>query len=255
MLVRKREGRAKNIKTPEVFGQIDLYKSYVASLLRKSDYYVFKNNKLFVDTRKKKQVYREEIKFLQDRKEYLQSKIVLTLYEKRSLSKTLTMLSHNKEAIAGLESGLVLYIDFPTFKEILKTHNEELQDRLILGDKFRISPKLGYLEIREISRNFGKKRVDFGETNKRKRELLKQGYTKEDLYHVKDNPESKLKYVVYYLDDSYSLVYWVKGKFPNCSVYNFKPSNGQKGKGFKNNISKTLKEKPFLKSLYNVISK
>jgi len=255
MLIRKEKGRAKNIKKPDTIGQVDLYKSYVNNLLKSSNYYIFKSNKVFIDTRKKKEVYREEINFLKDRKEYLLSKIVLTPYEKKSLNKTNTLLSHYKNTISGLESGLVLYITFEKFKNILKTHNELLQERLLTGYKYTISPKLGYLEMREISRNFGKKRVDFGETNKAKRRLLEKGHKEEDLYNLTTNPTSKLKYVVYYVDDSYTIVYWVKGKFPNCSVYKFKPSSGQVGKGFKNNIAITLKKKPYLKSLYNVISK
>ena len=80
-------------------------------------------------------------------------------------------------------------------------------------------------------------RVDWGESNKYKQELLDNG---EEIYdHI---TELGKKWFIYHTDEFYCKYYWNKGKckIPNKSVYRFDATRGLKGN--KDKLIALLKE-------------
>ena len=69
-------------------------------------------------------------------------------------------------------------------------------------------------------------KVDWGESNKYKQELLEQG---KKLYNAETG--EGVKWHIYYTDGYYCKFYWRKGKcrIPNKSVYRFDATRGIKG--------------------------
>lgn len=102
-------------------------------------------------------------------------------------------------------------ITYPLFKYILTSYNKQVVDVLMRGETFNIGSKIGKLKISKFPRNFKRKTVDWGETNK----LRKQG----------------IKKMVYYTDDYYYGYYWQKKScsVKNKSVYKFHPAGGKNG--------------------------
>ena len=80
-------------------------------------------------------------------------------------------------------------------------------------------------------------RVDWGESNKYKKELIAEG---KELYDSKTGEGTK--WHIYHIDDFYCKFYWYKGKckVPNKSVYRFDATRGVKGN--KDKLIKLLKE-------------
>ena len=96
---------------------------------------------------------------------------------------------------------------------------------------------LSTLSITKVERDPRSPRVDWGESNKYKEELLKEG---KELYNSKT--EVGEKWHIYYTDKFYFKYYWIKGKcrIPNKSVYRFTPTRGLKGN--KEKLTNLLKE-------------
>ena len=141
-------------------------------------------------------------------------------------------------------------ISYEDFREIIKLNNKFITDEIIKGKAYTISYRLGFIEARMIERNYTTKSVDFGATNKKKKELLESGVTVEELYNKETNPNG-IKYIKYRLDKDYARISWNKGGTSNISVYTFSPSVNNKDKtGFKNRFSIANIENPSLKRRY-----
>jgi hypothetical protein len=139
-----------------------------------------------------------------------ESKSVLTLYDKhfddtvehiqlKANISALTTMYHSviptyqtKLAIHSINSSMA----YTTYCDIINTINQEIANVVLLGKRFSFRKKIGLLRIHTFNRNFNRKVVDKGETNK----LKKQGINK-IVYHVDDtyvgfklirNPESEL---------------------------------------------------------------
>ena len=82
---------------------------------------------------------------------------------------------------------------------------------LLEGQVFNMGQRLGSMRIKKIPRTFNKPTVDWGETNR----LKKQG----------------IKQLVHYTDDFYYRWNWDKHRclVKNKSVYTFAPTAGQSG--------------------------
>ena len=113
-------------------------------------------------------------------------------------------------------------VTYVMFKHILSEYNQGIVDTLMKGETFNLGVRLGKLRIRKVARNFNRKTVDWGETNK----LAKQG----------------IKQLVYFTDEYYYGFFWEKRycTIKNKSVYKFHPAGGQEGP--KKRLIRFLKE-------------
>ena len=129
------------------------------------------------------------------------------------------------------------FIDKKIFKDICETFNIKIIDSLLDGKNFNMGSNLSTLSITKVERDPRSPRVDWGESNKYKEELLKEG---KELYNSKT--EVGEKWHIYYTDKFYFKYYWIKGKcrIPNKSVYRFTPTRGLKGN--KEKLTNLLKE-------------
>ena len=117
-------------------------------------------------------------------------------------------------------------IDKTLFKNICSEFNVMIMDYILEGKEFNMGHNLSAISIVRKDRDPRSPRVDWGESNKYKKELLDK---KESLY----NQESGFgtKWHIYHTDSFYCKYYWRKGKcsVPNKSVYRFDATRGVKG--------------------------
>ena len=99
-------------------------------------------------------------------------------------------------------------------------------DYILEGREFNMGNNLSTLSIIRRDRDPRSPRIDWGESNKYKAELLQAG---EALYD--SITELGSKWYVYHTDEFYCKYYWKKGKckIKNKSVYRFDPTRGIKG--------------------------
>lgn len=102
-------------------------------------------------------------------------------------------------------------VTYPLFKHIVSQFNKKVADAILEGSVFNMGFHLGTIRIKKIERTFNRPAIDWGETNK----LKKQG----------------IKQLVYYTDDYYFRWNWDKNRcrVKNKSVYTFCPTGGQTG--------------------------
>jgi hypothetical protein len=248
-----------NIIKPISHGLELQYKSFLKKKNKESVYYFIKYNKLYINNTLRKKITLEELEFLAYKRDLLvQASKTATGIRQTSAStyhKVCRKIKVYEATLSNIPETNQVYIDFPTFKKILKLHNEKVQDYLLEGYRFKLGTNIGFLEMRTIERNFNKKRIDHGETNKEKKRLLSLGYTLEDLKNA-NNPSGKMNYIRYFEEDVFAmLAFKSAAKLKNSSVYKFIPAAGQVGKGFKNKIQREVKSKPHLLNLYPLFTK
>ena len=119
-----------------------------------------------------------------------------------------------------------LEVSKKTFRDICSTFNIEIINYILDGGKFNLGNNLSTISIIRLNRNNSKPVVNWGESNKYKKELLKEG---KELYNSKTGEGHK--WYIYYTDEEYCRYYWNKGKckITNKSVYKFTPTRGYKG--------------------------
>lgn len=102
-------------------------------------------------------------------------------------------------------------ITYSLYKHIISRFNKRVSEEILEGQVFNMGQRLGTIRIKKIPRTFNKPTIDWGETNR----LKKQG----------------IKQLVYYTDDYYYRWNWDKHRclVKNKSVYTFAPTAGQKG--------------------------
>ena len=122
-------------------------------------------------------------------------------------------------------------ITYSYFCYILEKFNKKMVDKILEGKTVYLLNGMGNLRIRKIQRNYSKKMVNFGETNK--------------------NRAKGIDKIVYFTDDIYYRFYWEKGKStcPNKSVYVFKPTRGSNG--ITQRIGQTLRADEFAHQNFN----
>lgn len=117
-------------------------------------------------------------------------------------------------------------IPFILFRETITRYNKMLLERILNGEKVMLGSGLGAIVILKNKRSFNKRMIDWGETNRLKRE------------------EGINKYV-YFTDDTWVKFYWHRlSKIGNRSVYRFVPTKGCRGITVE--LAKRIKQNPFL---------
>lgn len=99
----------------------------------------------------------------------------------------------------------LMTISEPAFRQLYTTLNYEILRHLLKGRVYEFPNGVGMIKIERINRCFNKRVVDWGTSNKLK----------------KENPD---KYIVYHLDDEYPAVMYHKAtaRVPNYKYYKFK---------------------------------
>jgi len=128
-------------------------------------------------------------------------------------------------------------VDKSLFTDICHEFNMLILKYILDGKSFNMGNNLSSLSIIRRERDPRSPRIDWGESNKYKQELLEEG---QDLY---DNITGKgVKWHIYHTDSFYCKFYWNKGKckVKNKSVYRFDATRGIKGN--KEKLINLLKE-------------
>jgi hypothetical protein len=129
------------------------------------------------------------------------------------------------------------YIEKKIFSDICHTFNIGIIEYILAGKEFNMGSNLSTISVVRRDRDPRSPRIDWGESNKYKKELLDKG---KDLYD--SITELGTKWYVYHTDEFYCKYYWRKGKckIKNKSVYRFDPTRGIKGN--KEKLIRLLKE-------------
>ena len=125
---------------------------------------------------------------------------------------------YNQEYNTNINSNL--------FRDICSEFNIMIINYVLEGKEFNMGNNLSTLSIVRKDRDPRSPRIDWGESNKYKKELLKEG---KDLYNSETGKGIKLH--IYHTDSFYCKYYWRKGKckVSNKSVYRFDATRGIKG--------------------------
>ena len=117
-------------------------------------------------------------------------------------------------------------VDKKVFRQICESFNMEVMNSILDGETFNMGHNLSTLSVVRKERDPRNPKVDWGESNKYKQELVEQG---DELYNVLTGKGTK--WHIYYTDSYYCKFYWRKGKcrIPNKSVYRFDATRGVKG--------------------------
>ena len=118
------------------------------------------------------------------------------------------------------------YIDKKVFRDICEEFNISIMEDILEGNTFNMGNNLSTLSVVRKERDPRNPKVDWGESNKYRQELLDGG---EALYNSETGEGTK--WHIYYTDGYYCKYYWRKGKcrIPNKSVYRFDATRGIKG--------------------------
>ena len=118
------------------------------------------------------------------------------------------------------------HIDKKIFRDICEEFNISIINTILEGSVFNMGNNLSSLSIVRKERDPRNPKIDWGESNKYKQELIEQG---EELYNAETGKGTK--WHIYYTDSYYCKFYWRKGKcrIPNKSVYRFDATRGIKG--------------------------
>lgn len=142
-------------------------------------------------------------------------------------------------------------LDYNKYREACELFNIYAMEEIIEGKTLNMGAYLSTLSIIRIERNYSNPKVNWGETNKLKKELLEEDDITEDDLYSKDNPDG-IKYFVYHTDDWYCRFYWNKKycKVTNKSVYSFHATRGLKGN--KTKLKEALKNNPLQHKKYKL---
>ena len=117
-------------------------------------------------------------------------------------------------------------IDNLTFRDICSEFNIGVMDYILEGKKVNMGFNLSTISITRHDRDPRNPRIDWGESNKYRKELLKEG---KEIF----NPDTEKgeQWFIYHTDPFYCKFYWNKGKckIKNKSVYRFDATRGIKG--------------------------
>lgn len=134
-------------------------------------------------------------------------------------------------------NSVVEVINYERWGQIMHAYFKHAKQAIINGQSLTIGP-LGRLEPRMTERNHNNPKVDWGETAKQPKVL---------------NDKGKLvpKVIIYFTDDAWLRIAWVKGKVQNILFYAFRPTaNSKNKKGFAGEFAQANKDNPQLRYVY-----
>jgi len=128
-------------------------------------------------------------------------------------------------------------IDKLLFRDICSDFNIMIMDYILEGKEFNMGQNLSSLYILKRERDPRSPRIDWGESNLYKQELLSEN---KELYNSETGVG--IKWHIYHTDPFYCKFHWNKGKckVKNKSVYRFDATRGIKGN--KEKLIKLLQE-------------
>ena len=120
----------------------------------------------------------------------------------------------------------MLYTLKDIYKNYIKDSKNFIDKNILEGKEFNMGNNLSTLSILRRDRDPRSPRLDWGESNKYKKELVDEG---KSLYNSETG--EGIKWHIYHTDEFYCKYYWRKGKckIPNKSVYRFDATRGLKG--------------------------
>jgi len=129
-------------------------------------------------------------------------------------------------------------VEYDLFKDILLRFNSEILEHLLQGGVLQMKNKLSTLSIWRRKRDPSITMVDWGTSNKIKKEILAEG---NELYNEETGKGEK--WIVYFTDERYFRFRWFKDKcmVKNKSVYRFDPARGVLGKSPKERLTALVK--------------
>jgi hypothetical protein len=129
------------------------------------------------------------------------------------------------------------FVDKIIFTDLCSDFNMLIMDYILDGKEFNMGSNLSSLSVVRRDRDPRSPKIDWGESNKYKKELLTAG---KPLYD-KETGEG-VQWHIYHTDGFYCKYYWRKGKckIKNKSVYRFDATRGLKGN--KEKLINLLKE-------------
>ena len=144
---------------------------------------------------------------------------------------------HNLKEIYEDYCSIYGDIEKSLFTDICHQFNIMIMDYILEGKEFNMGNNLSTISITRRERDPRSPRIDWGESNKYKKELLEEG---QNLYNSETG--NGVKWHIYHTDEFYCKYYWRKGKckIKNKSVYRFDATRGLKGN--KEKLISLLKE-------------
>lgn len=135
-----------------------------------------------------------------------------------------------------IESKLTFYnryidIDRKVIFHIIAKVNRYYEQQLLDGNRVYLGYSLGYIQIRYPNKNIDKPKVDWNESKKLKKEIIKRGgipYNKDDhKLALSTNTEYKGEhwFVYHDVDIPYLNWYGTNTSLPNKDVFSFRPAN------------------------------
>jgi hypothetical protein len=117
-------------------------------------------------------------------------------------------------------------IDTNLFRDICSEFNMLIVEDMLDGKEFNMGNNLSSLSVVRRERDPRSPRIDWGESNKYRQELIEEG---KELYN--SETDKGIKWHIYHTDGFYCKYYWRKGKckVANKSVYRFDATRGVKG--------------------------
>lgn len=136
-------------------------------------------------------------------------------------------------------------IDYKTFSTVAREFHKEISEKVLRGYEFRPAENLGVFHIiKDIRRG---KTINWGESNKRKAEIIASGRIPYD----KEKAPDGIYYLIYFEDNEYFKWKWFKEKptqfIRNVKFYLFKPCTYNR-----RTISKVIKADNLIKENYGV---
>lgn len=112
-----------------------------------------------------------------------------------------------KQKLEDLEQhySILQKINVELYSEILLEFNKNIMIEILKGFKYNLKHCLGTIFVEFKRRNFNKKVVDWGKSNKLKAQLIEEGYTPKSL----DNPNGQ-EWLLYRTDNGNLWLMWVK---------------------------------------------
>lgn len=129
-------------------------------------------------------------------------------------------------------------LDYKTWRSLCEGFNLAAVEQLLEGRRIILPAYMGYLQIAIVPKSFKHPNINWPASKKRKKELQEQGKPLYD--HETGKGE---KWIVYYIDeDWFPRFYWSKKfcRVPNKTVYEFRPTRGEKGA--KTKLSRQFKQ-------------